>query len=90
MTMEIYSSISYGNVYMYTGTFSDKLINASFADAVASEMFFTSLVLCDAFEFWLYLQMRPEVTEVTNEKELSYAVLCQYSTRKLCSNSFFR
>lgn len=39
MTMEIYSSISYGNVYMYTGTFSDKLINASFADAVASEMF---------------------------------------------------
>lgn len=90
MTMEIYSSISYGNVYMYTTTFSDKVINASLADEVASEMFLTCLVLCYAFAFWLYLQMRPEVTEVTSEKELSCGILCQYSTRKLCSNLFFR
>lgn len=48
MTMEIYSGISYGNVYVYTfsdASFADEVINARFADKVASEAFLTCLVL---------------------------------------------
>lgn len=73
--------------------FSDKVINPSFADKVASEKFQTCLALYYAviyFSFWLYLQMRPELTEVISGKELCYIISCQENTKKLYSKPFFQ
>lgn len=73
--------------------FSDKVINPSFADKVASEKFQICLALYYAviyFSFWLYLQMRPELTEVISGKELCYIISCQENTKKLYSKPFFQ
>ena len=72
--------------------FSDQVINPSFADKVASEKLLTCLALYYAviyFSFWLYLQMRPELTEVISGKEPCYIIRCQENTRKLYSKIIF-
>lgn len=72
--------------------FSDKVINPSFEDKVASKMLLTCLalyyvVIC--FANWLYLQVRPELTKVVSGKDLCFIIRCQENTRKLYSKLFF-